>query len=136
MTQHGVMLGGGVIDANAPTQVASVKALCVHDSDLIVGGYFVGPAGGSLMVNNICGYDGMNWFAMGASADVYAVYSWDGVLYIGGPFGSINGDFIRKWVNNQWSTVGDNILLGVTNSFAVYDSILYAGGGGMKLMEI
>lgn len=74
---------------------------------------------------------GLHWG--GVSADVYAVYSWDSTLYVGGPFGSFNGNFIKKWVNNQWSTVGENILLGVTYSFAVYDSVLYAGGSGYEI---
>ena len=54
---------GGGVTYTSPTNVASVYALCVHDSDLIVGGT-ISHANG-LPVNNICGFNGSNWFALG-----------------------------------------------------------------------
>ena len=41
--------------------------------------------------------------------------------------------YSSKWVNNQWMAVSTDILLGVTNSFAVYNSVLYAGGSGYSI---
>lgn len=134
-----------MIDANAPTQVAPVYSLCAHNGDLIVGGDFDGPAGGTLMVSNICGYDGANWFALGSGIQggwVQCLLSWDSTLYVGGGFGDAGGadttNSIAKW-KNGWDNVGDDdfaIIGGQVYSMAVYDSVLYIGGNFTELNSI
>lgn len=60
-------VGLGVRDNNAPTHIAYVNALCVHEGNLIAGGRLseAVSTSGSISINNICGFDGSNWFALG-----------------------------------------------------------------------
>lgn len=126
-------VGGGVIDNNAPTQVAFVNALCVHDNDLIVGGRLT-HGGGTVPASDICRFDGSNWFALGngiIGGDVLSLLSWDSTLYIGGDFASCgwvsNTHWIGKWDGNNYHPVGDS-LQGIIYTMCVYDSVLYVGG--------
>jgi len=129
---------GNGVTYTSPTNIASVYALCIHDSDLIVGGKISHANLGTVPVNNICGWNGINWFelGMGVSSDIHCLLSWDSSLYVGGGFASAGGvagtSWIAKWKNIQWYPVGSG-LIGNSFSLCVYDSVLYAAGSGYTI---
>lgn len=123
-------VGWGVVDSGA-TNVADVYALCVHDSDLIVGGTISHADG--LPVNNICRFNGSNWFALGAGVDanVYSLLSFKGKLNVGGEFeiaGGISASRFAYWNDTTWATTYGGGVFNSVFAMAVYDSVLYIGG--------
>ncbi len=119
---------------------APVTALAVHDSSLIVGGYFqhAGPAAAA----GIAAWDGQSWSALGTglqrddcpdpNCDAWAAAftDFEGNLIAGGRFtvaGGVRAANIARWDGTSWSPLGEG-LDGTVLALAVAGGRLVAGG--------
>jgi len=118
--------------------VGPIYSLAVNGGDLYAGGFFT--EAGAITVNNIAMWDGTNWYALDSGitgeagwASVNTMASYNGELYIGGYFDTVNGmsiNCIAKWNGSVWSSVGTGIGVGGSlDAMAVYNNSLYVGGG-------
>lgn len=121
-----------------------VRALCVYNNKLIVGGRF-DNAGGNF-TNNIASWDGTNWSLLGSGLStnggimfgVYALAIYNSELYAGGNFrvsGSDSVYGIAKWNGTTWLPVGGGLRYlpngigeATVNTMCVYNGELYVGG--------
>ncbi len=128
----------------------SVLAMAVFNGELYVGGRFT-QAGG-VSANGIARWNGISWNIVGTGQGngvggidpfVYTMCVFNGELYVGGRFQSVNwtGSYstslsanrIARWNGSSWNTVGGGSTNGVSggndvNVLAVYNNVLYVGG--------
>ena len=121
-----------------------VRALAVLDDrrrdgeDLYAGGSF--QTAGGLRVNNVAGWDGSSWSALGNGVDgtVYALGTFDDSsgegcsLYAGGDFrtaGETSAKFIARWDGSSWSALEGGLSRNA-RALTVFDDEL---GGGPAL---
>ena len=127
-------MSGGVDNGSYSCRV---EALDLDNSgNLYVGGYFK-TAGGAI-VNNVAGWNGFSWFALGAGitsqyTSVYALsVDSSSQLYAGGTFSQAGGVYtshIAKWDGNAWSNLGEGVDDTVRAlSYDAEAGTLYAGG--------
>ena len=118
--------------------VGPIYSLAVYNGNLYAGGFMT--EAGATSVNNIAMWDGTNWFALDSGvtgesgwASVNALASYNGELYVGGSFDTVNGmpiNCIAKWNGTAWSPVGSGIdANGSVDAMTVYNNALYVGGG-------
>jgi hypothetical protein len=130
----------------------SVKALAVHDGDLIVAGYF--DNAGGVSARNIARWDGTAWHALddGLSGviGVEALAVYEGQLFAGGSFtqsGATTVNRIARWSGSEWLPVGTGVTGAEFNqsvyvwTLAVYAGELVVGGnfldaGGVAVNRI
>lgn len=109
-----------------------VKSFCIHENELIVGGYFATV--GNLVVNNIACWTGTQWHPLGSGAgagrrtpepEILADYNGD--LVAVGDSGVT--DYIARWNGVDWDTLGGrtNYEQGIS-TLASFDGQLIAGG--------
>ncbi|MBX3725117.1 MAG: hypothetical protein KF823_04290 [Xanthomonadales bacterium] len=140
VTQQFSALGAGV---NGP-----VRALAVHQGQLVVGGRF--DRAGEVPVNNLARWTGSQWQGLAGGVQrasgtpwVHALASVGGDLYVGGNFdqaGSIDASNIARFSAGQWHALG----AGTDNEVRAIEaagSLLFVGGafsaaGGMPAARL
>jgi hypothetical protein len=108
----------GVGGPATATQDQGVHAILVDGSNVYIGGWFYDWAGLN-GADNVAGWDGANWHALGSNAagtdgalDAYvdALAMLNGYLYVGGLFKDAAGiaaaDYIALWDGTAWSAPG------------------------------
>ncbi len=111
------------------------NALCEFEGRLIAGGEFT-HAGG-LPADRVAAWDGSAWVSLpgvfGAQTQtpsVRALAVFEGALYVGGRFDTIDGIAMRhiaRWDGLRWSSVGDGVDAEV-RALHVFDGVLIVGG--------
>lgn len=133
-------VGGGVQWTQACC--SNVKAMCVWNDKLYVGGTF-DKAGNLDSVNSIACWNDTTWSRLGTglyqtttgvpNAYVYAIDNYKNELYIGGRInlaGSVGVWGICRWNDTTWNDVDGGIGVGgEVRCFLRKDSSLYVGGG-------
>ncbi len=117
-----------------------IYALAAYNGNLYAGGWV--DTIGNIATNAIAMWNGSNWSAVGAGlygepggSQVNALTVYDGELYAGGYFDTVNGQLVNaiaKWNGTQWSTVGNSVGINIGGSIdamTVYNNSLYVGGG-------
>jgi trimeric autotransporter adhesin len=136
--------------------------MAVYNNELYVGGSFkmmkdsdvINP---SVIFNGIARWDGTEWNVVGGGLKskpgnppmtVYAMYVYDGSLYVGGTFdsaGHIKAKNIAKWNGNVWKRVRGGVLstndTSKVEAFTEYQGKLIVGGvfnkaGGITVSNI
>jgi hypothetical protein len=115
-------------------------ALAVYNGNLYMGGW--ADTIGGLPANSIARWNDTTWTSLGmglygepGGSQVSALVAYNGELYAGGYFDSVNGGFlngIAKWNGSQWSKVGGSIGVNISGSIdamTIFNNSLYAGGG-------
>ena len=130
-------LGSGIPDG-------SVRALAVHNNQLIVGGTF-SSAGGASSTSYIARWTGTAWQSLGSGIgdNVYALAIYNGELIAGGYFthaGGVTAAHVARWNGSSWAPLGAGINDWVM-SLAVWNGELIAGGffssaGGLSANRI
>ena len=123
---------GGLGAINFP---AGIRAMAADTRGMLyTGGAFTSV--GSLFAQNVAGWNGSNWFALGSGCEgpVFAMVSdRAGNTYAGGRFiyaGNVQANNVAKWDGTNWSALGSG-LAGVVEALAVDGSgNLYAGAAG------
>jgi hypothetical protein len=129
-----------------------VTAMCIHDDgmgggpQLYIGGRFNSIDGQTIL--NVARWNGTTWSAVGTNlgntiitAEVDALLSWNGNLYMGGSNMRVNGALQQtaKWDGTTWTAVGQNTTGRVWSLAAFNDGSgekLYAGGTFAGLLRI
>jgi hypothetical protein len=117
---------------------AVIYSLAVYNGNLYAGGLF--DTIGGIPAHRIAMWNGTVWSALDSGitgeagwANVNALASYNGDLYVGGTFDTVNGkhmNCIAKWNGTNWSPVGSGINVGGSiDAMAVYKGSLYVGGG-------
>jgi len=116
----------------APT---NILAMASYNGQLFVAGEFA--SAGGVAANNIASWDGSAWHALGTGAGnqsggdaVWALYAWNGLLYVGGLFrnaGPIAANSVASWDGSAWAPLGQGFS-GLVYSFGQYDGNLIVGG--------
>jgi len=137
-------LGGGSTGGGVG---GGVFAIAFNGTDVYVGGQFntVDTGSAYTVVGNIAKWNGSTWSDMGnqtyLNSYVHALVYFNGLLYVGGSFGSIGGisaHNIATWNGSTWSALGGGVQFGTGSgwdpvaSFAVIGSDLYVGGSFTK----
>lgn len=128
---HGISNGlGHVIDASD-----SATLLERHQGDIVAGGSFKN-AGDTRLGANIARWDGTRWRAFGeglnnadGTADVRAIETYGGSLYVGGIFtqaGDISASNLARWDGSSWLSLA-NADLGAIATLRRHDGRLYIG---------
>src|SRR2546425_2024861 len=135
-------VGGAGLGGSNPV----VYAFAVYNDQLYIGGSFASVAGLTTCAN-LCRFNAStntwsavpNW-TMGTVATVYALGVYNGQLYVGGGFGTINGiancTRLCRWNGTAWSDVGGGAIGGngtTVKALAVYNGELYVGGNFTKV---
>ena len=118
------------------------SALAVSGSTLYAGGYF--NTAGGVLASNIAKWNGSSWSAMGSGGAVYEgtptavsalAVSTSGILYVGGPFTTLNGvsaNGIAQWNGSSWSGLGSGLTYygsaATGEALAVSGNNLYVSG--------
>lgn len=131
----------------AKTLFGEVRALCVHNGELIASGDF--DTYGTMTMRRLGAYNGVSWreFGGGVASSpviprVYSLVSLGDTLYVGGRFTTAGGmpvNNIAAWRDGSWHTMdfgvvlksgGDGVsfMLGVGDELFVAGSIELAGG--------
>jgi hypothetical protein len=117
---------------------AIVYALATWGTNLYAGGIF--PLAGTNAVYSIAQWDGVNWSPLNSglgnsinSPSVYALTVWSNYLYVGGDFGSADGNpanYIAQWdvSSNSWAGFGSDGLNGYVYALAVMGGDVFLGG--------
>jgi len=120
-----------------------VFAISEFNGELFAGGRF--DTAGNIPVRGIARWNGTAWSAAGSGiasdspwpAAIHSLAVYNGELYAGGTFDSIDGISaynIAKWNGSSWSPVGTGInrmfpgTITIVNTLLVYNGELYAGG--------
>jgi trimeric autotransporter adhesin len=125
----------------------SVRALCVFDGKLYVGGLFTTLGDGVTSASRIAAWDGSDWSTLpsgvgnGVSSDVLALSVFAGKLYVGGQFtslgdGATTARRIAAWDGSAWSTLGmgeNNGVSGGVLALTVFSGRLFVGGSFIAL---
>ncbi|MBC7772408.1 MAG: hypothetical protein H7210_07935 [Pyrinomonadaceae bacterium] len=132
-------LGTGVTGGLGSNPGPRVNSLHVHDNQLIVGGNFA-QAGG-IPSGSLAQWDGSAWSNFGsegvtypATADVYAISTFNDDLVIAGLFTRVSGvpvSHIATWNGATWSPLGTmerDVPPAVLISLASFEDRLYVGG--------
>ena len=133
-------VGGGV---SKPSGCGQVKALLVHDGELIAGGSFA--TAGNTAAANIARWNGTRWAPLGEGTDfdVLALAVYEGDLIAAGSFnaaGGVAANRIARWNGESWSPLGSG-LNDAVGTLHVHGGELIAGGrftvaGGVKANQI
>jgi len=118
--------------------VGTIYSLATYNGNLYAGGQL--NTFGATSANNIAMWNGKSWYALDSGitgesgwAIVTALASYNGQLYVGGYFDTVNGqpmNCIARWNGKIWSNVSTGISIGGgVDAMAVFDSALYVGGG-------
>ena len=118
---------------------SDIYALSEYNGDIYAGGYF--DSVGVVPANRIAKWNGSIWSAIGGGvtgsyagvpeAEVYALATYNGDLYVGGYFdtaGVAPANYIVKWNGTSWSSLGSGMDWEVY-ALAAYEGKLYVGGG-------
>jgi cortical protein marker for cell polarity len=116
-----------------------VSAIDTDGVNVYVGGFFTNALnfpGGFITVNNIAGWNGSSWFALGSGVNgtVGAIAVGGGNVYIGGSFTSAGGvlaNRIAMWNGSSWSSLNNGTTNGLSGSVSVIlldGSDVYVGG--------
>jgi hypothetical protein len=138
--RHWSPVGGGV---SKPSGCGQVKALLVHDGELIAGGSFA--TAGNTAAANIARWNGTRWAPLGEGTDfdVLALAVYEGDLIAAGNFnaaGGVAANRIARWNGESWSPLGSG-LNDAVGTLHVHGGELIAGGrftvaGGVKANQI
>ena len=121
-------------DAEEWEQVADVngqmRALCVHDDKLILGGTFTQIDGQA--IDRIAAWDGANFTPLGSGCDntVAELFSDGHYLYAAGNFttaGGVPANRIARWDGVNWEALGDGFDAYVY-ALTMYEGEIIAGG--------
>lgn len=133
-------VGGGV---NKPSGCGQVKALVVHDGELVAGGCFT--TAGDATASNIARWNGSRWAPLGEGTDfdVFALTVYQGELIAAGNFtaaGGVTANRIARWNGESWSPLGSG-LNDAVGTLHVHNGELIAGGrftvaGGVKANQM
>jgi hypothetical protein len=121
--------------------IGPMYAMAVYNNYLYVGGW--ADTIGGIATNSIAKWNGKAWSAVNpggitgepGGSQVSALTVYNGELYAGGYFDSINGLFINgiaKWNDTNWSRVGGSVGInigGAIDAMTVFNNSLYVGGG-------
>ncbi len=126
-------LGTGALQVHTGASVGFVFALTIdRNGELVAAGGF--NRMGGVTADNIAGWDGSNWHALGAgvNSQVLALTrSTDGDIVAGGAFttaGGLPAARLARWNGNAWSPVGSGTNNSVNTLTALPDGGLLAGG--------
>lgn len=113
-----------------------IFSLGTYRGDLIVGGGSQFDFADGVPVRGIARYDGINWHSLanGVNNEVRCMVVKDTSLYVGGSVYIGQTDYdsygVLRWDGTSFHKVDSG--LGNVNALAVYDGVLYAGGGFNK----
>jgi hypothetical protein len=118
---------GGMISGGDP-----VNVMTVYNNMLIIGGRL--QAVGSLPVNNIAGWDGSKWVALG---DGVPSPIWGGMTVFDSKLvvasaAILHGNKIMAWDGTRWSVLADSVL-GWVNAIGEYNGQLVVAGEITKI---
>ena len=131
-------LGTGV---SLSGSAGAVRALHVHNSELIVGGTF--DFVGSVNATNVAAYDGSSWRALGELGNpsssmntdtIYTFATFNNALFAGGSFEMPLGpEYFARWDGTKWLSIASFWpALGsekpAINAMCVYNNALILGG--------
>ncbi|HTB31399.1 MAG TPA: T9SS type A sorting domain-containing protein [Bacteroidia bacterium] len=116
----------------------NIYSLAVYNNQLYVGGMIT--QAGAIQANCIAAWNTSAWSSPDSGiwgentyALVNALTVYNGELYAGGFFDTVNGQAINciaKWNGSKWSPVGSGINVGgAIDAMTVYHNSLYVGGG-------
>ncbi|HPD31798.1 MAG TPA: dockerin type I domain-containing protein [Phycisphaerae bacterium] len=133
-------VGGGV---SKPSGCGQVKALVVHDGELVAAGSFA--MAGNTAAANIARWNGSRWAPLGEGTnfDVLALAIYGNDLIAAGNFttaGGVSANRIARWNGETWSPLGSG-LNDAVGTLHVHEGELIAGGrftmaGGLKANQI
>ena len=112
------------------TVSSQMRALTVHDGELILGGSFTQIDGS--VVNRIAAWNGTSFRALGTGFDntVTSLCSMAGTLYAAGNFTTADGAAalrVARWDGSSWSAMGEGFDAYV-HALTAYEGDLIAGG--------
>ena len=111
-----------------PGVEGTVRAMAVNGSALYIGGAVFQVDG---LETGIARWDGYVWTAVGeTNGEVRALCFWNGSLYAGGEFSTINGlnaNHLARWDGTEWHDVGSGVTGSVHDIAAGPDGIYVAG---------
>ena len=137
------------------TEYAAGLALIPYSGCLIAGGFF--ETAGDVHADNVAAWDGARWNCVGENAApgagmeedtrVFAMCSFDGMLYAGGTFdvaGTTMSRAIAAWDGSAWHALGSGLSGSRyvhVDAMTVYDGRLVVGGsfgtaGGLPVSSI
>ena len=94
-----------------------VYSLSTFNDDLFVGGSSYFTMAGNIPVNQIAKWDGTTWASVGAGTGndfsiLYTLKEYNNELYVGGEFGSMDGDSIKgiaRYNGISWDSLGSGV---------------------------
>jgi prophage DNA circulation protein len=108
----------------------------VYGNRLYIAGDYDTSAGGVANTKYLAYWDGANWNAIngsqGPNNNTIAVYAYQGDIYIGGTFTSVDNVSgsagIAKWDGESWSSLGSGMTSPNVRAIQAYQSNLYIAG--------